>query len=343
MTALWRGEHLDRPCLCVTAPSGVKVNWPKAPTDPEAYWLDPTWMRQKVRAEITQTWWGAEAMPSSLLMAGWMVSLGGRPHFDMRTIWFEESQPDFSMPSRWRHNPADPWFLKYQALYCAVVEEAGWDEFLVGAPGGLPANDLLSMHMGTHNFLLALLDHPEWMRKAIIQGAEDLVVAKNEIRKLVDGRHAYTYGGAGWMPFWAPEPFMRTQSDVSCMLSPEMFEEFVLPELETYGRAFGAIWYHLDGRDAKQHLPRLLSMPSMRVIQYVPTPAEQPNGIAHVDLYRQIQEAGKIVHIQVSQDQVEPLCRALDPSRLMLMTSCPTIEAGRRLIANAVTWSRRLT
>jgi hypothetical protein len=341
LTAMWHGEKLDRPCLCVTAPVASPRPKPTPPDDAEAYWLDPDWLCRKVRAAIDNTWWGAEAVPSVFLQAAWLVSLGGKPLFDKRTIWFEEHLPDFAQPSRWRHDPSDPWVVKTHAAYRAVADVAGRDAFMLGAPGVLPANDLFSMHMGTQNFLVALMDHPAWMREAIQAGAGDLLRALREMKQMVQGRHDYWYGVPGWMPFWAPEPFLSTQSDVSCMLSPGMFDEFVVPELDLYGREYGALWYHLDGGDARQHLPRLLSLPYLRVVQYTPTPAEPPNGIQHVDFYRRIQEAGKIVHISVRADQVEPLCRALDPSRLMLATGCASVEEGRRLIANTAVWSRR--
>ena len=78
----------------------------------------------------------------------------------------------------------------------------------------------------------------------------------------------------------------------------------------------------------------------MRVIQYVPTPSEPPNGPGQLDLYREIQAAGKIVHVQVAKEHVEPLVRALDPSLLMLDTRCESIDQGRELLAAARQWCR---
>jgi hypothetical protein len=48
-----------------------------------------------------------------------------------------------------------------------------------------------------------------------------------------------------------------------------------------WAEAYGALWYHLDGGDARQHLPRLLSLPYLRVVQYTPAPCEPPNGPGH--------------------------------------------------------------
>lgn len=341
LTALWHRERLDRPCIAVRAPQAVEHPTPvPEPADDEARWLDPTYRVALAQRELESTWWGGEAVPSCLQMAGWMNCLGGMPHFAPDTIWFETRAVDFSMPSPFRHDPESEWVRKFRTLMLALCAAAGRDDFLVGSMLGLPANDLLSMHLGTQEFLYALVDHPAWMAEAILTGARDQLQACQELQALLrETGHEYWYGNAGWMALWTPEPFISTQSDVSCMLSPEMFDRFVVPELEVYGQACGVMWYHLDGGDAKQHLPRLLSLPYLRVIQYVPAPFEPPNGPGHLEMYKQIQAAGRIVHIQVPAENIEPLVRALDPALLMLDTGVSSRTEGERLLEQAVAWA----
>jgi len=342
LTALWQHERLDRPCIAVKAPRPCDTPTPvPAPADNEARWLDPAYRVAVTRRTLETTWWGGESVPSELLMANWVICLNGTPQFDPRTIWFEKQSVDFSQPTPFRHNPDSPWMAKYRTLLLALCTAAGRDGFLVGKPGGLPANDLLSMLMGTQEFLIALMDHPDWMAEAIRIGAEDQTRVRLDLQQLMrDVGHDFWYGNAGWMAFWAPEPFASTQSDVSCMLSPELFDRFVLPELEIYAAAFGPVWFHLDGGDARQHLPRLLALPFLKVLQYTPAPCEPANGPEHLELYRRIQAAGKIVHIELPAQNIEPLVRELDPARLMLDTRVGSREDGERLLEQCVTWSR---
>jgi hypothetical protein len=75
------------------------------------------------------------------------------------------------------------------------------------------------------------------------------------------------------------------------------------------------------------------------VVQYVPAPNEPPNGPGHLDLYREIQAAGRIVHIQVAQEHVEPLVKNLNPALLMLQTRCDSIAAGEALLEAAKRWT----
>lgn len=341
LTALWHHERLDRPCMAVLAPRVVENPTPvPEPADDEARWLDPLYRVALARRQLESTWWGGEAAPSCLQLAGWVNCLGGTPHFAPDTIWFETRAVDFGAPSPFRHDPGSPWTAKYRRLLDAVCEAAGRDGFLVGAPTHLPANNLLSMHMGTQAFLLVLVDHPDWMADAILAGARDQVGLQRELQAMVRVRCDFWYGNAGWMPFWAPTPFNCAQSDVSCMLSPEMFDRFVVPELEILGADQGALWYHLDGGDAKQHLPRLLSLPFLRVVQYTPAPLEPPNGPGHLELYWCIQAAGKIVHVQVAAQHVEPLARELDPALLMLDTRVSSPAEGERFLERSVRWSQ---
>jgi hypothetical protein len=84
-----------------------------------------------------------------------------------------------------------------------------------------------------------------------------------------------------------------------------------------------------------------LSLPYLRVIQYVPAPFEPPNGPGHLEMYQQIQAAGRIVHIQVPAENVESLVRELDPSLLMLDTWVPSRAEGERLLEQAVAWAQQ--
>jgi len=337
LAALWDGRPLDRPCIAITAPSGANEPVPP-PTSFEQRWTDPEWNARAALAAMRNTWWGGEAVPSYLLMCGWLVCFGGRTSYAETTIWHDHRAMDFSRPPAFAFDPADPQVRIFERAYLALADAAGYDDFLVGSPCILPANDLFSMQMETDAFLLALLDHPQWMREAVVQGARAQLAAGEHFRRLIAGRHQFWYGIAGWMPFWAPRPFLSTQSDVSCMLSPAAFDEFILPELDVYGEAYGALWYHLDGGDARQHLPRLLSLPYTRMIQYTPAPCEPPNGPEHLAFYRRVQAAGRIVHIEVPVENVEPLVESLDPRLLMLKTHCGSIDEGEELLRAAKRW-----
>ena len=57
-------------------------------------------------------------------------------------------------------------------------------------------------------------------------------------------------------------------------------------------------------------------------------------------MYKRIQAAGKIVHLELPWPHVEPLVRELDPSLLMLQTHVASCADGERLLAQAAAWAR---
>lgn len=339
LAALWEGRSIDRPCITVTAPQPGGRPMPSAAT-PEQLWLDPDYLAEATLSRVENTYWGGEAIPSYLLMGGWCICYGATPQFSWHTIWHDPIVVDWDTPPQFKLNWNNPWLRRYEAAYRRVVEVAGWDDFLVGRPCTLPANDILVAIISNNAFLLNLVDHPEWMHEALRQLARNQIEVINYFADFTARTHAFPYGNAQWMPFWAPERYMSTQSDVSCMLSPEMFDEFIMPEVDGLGKEFGKLWYHLDGWRAGQHLPRLLSLPYLRVLQFIPEPDYPPNGPDWLDLYHKIQAAGKIVHIGVAPERIEPLVRALDPGLLCIDTYADSINDANELLESARRWTR---
>ena len=160
LTALWHHERLDRPCIAVRAPLPTVDDdiAETQPADDEARYLDPAFVVPRALRRLKSTWWGGEALPGTLMLAGWVNCLGGTPHFAADTIWFDIVPVDFSQPSPFRHDPDSPWTKKYLLLLDAMLQAAGRDNFSVMVSAGLPANDIISMLMGTEEFLFAMLD-----------------------------------------------------------------------------------------------------------------------------------------------------------------------------------------
>lgn len=340
-TALWQGRHLGRPCITVTARNGAPVNVPKAQSGEER-WLDVDFNARLMRAVFECTYYGGEAFPCHLLMAGWTAqSYGATPRFSTQTIWFDPISPDWDRPPTFELDWESPWYRKVLALHRSTLKAAGRDRFVVGQACLMPANDILALVIGAENTLCAMMERPEWTRAAILKLTDNWVALMRHFADLARATHEFWYGNGGYMPFWAPEPYVSTQSDISCMLSPAMFDEFIVPELDVIGREFRNVWYHLDGQNAFQHLPRLLSLPYIKVVQFVPQSGTPFNGPAYLDLYRRIQASGRIVHIVVPPENVEVLCRELDPGLLCMDVRCNSTQEADALLANAERWTLR--
>lgn len=152
----------------------------------------------------------------------------------------------------------------------------------------------------------------------------------------------YGYEGYGnWWPIWCRERLLVFQSDLSCMVSPEMFERFIVPHLEITAEHVVHAFYHLDGPDAIRHVERVCRIPQVRAIQWVPGAGTEPGALQWLDLSKRIQAAGCAVFAGAGVDEVEPLIRELDPSNLILGTQVESPSAADRLLDDVTRWTAK--
>jgi 5-methyltetrahydrofolate--homocysteine methyltransferase len=100
------------------------------------------------------------------------------------------------------------------------------------------------------------------------------------------------------------------QSDFSYMISPAMFEQFVLPDLAVCCNRLDYAFYHMDGKGQIGHLDMLLSLDRLRGIQWIPgdgaTPPEQ-----WLPLLKRIRDGGKLVQLYVTAAGARTIVREL--------------------------------
>ena len=96
--------------------------------------------------------------------------------------------------------------------------------------------------------------------------------------------------------------------------------------------------YHLDGPGAITHLDSLLGLPNLNGIQWIPGAGARPT-VEWIPLLKKIQEAGKLVYVYCTKDNVKQLLDELNPEGLMLVTSCNTEGEVQRLIEYVYEWT----
>ena len=122
------------------------------------------------------------------------------------------------------------------------------------------------------------------------------------------------------------------------MISPRLFDEFIAPELKAQSRMLDYALYHFDGVEQIRHLDTLLSIPTIRAIQWTQV-AGQPPCTDYMPELRRIQRAGKGLIIHVSADQVETLMRALSSKGLYLLIHVDSRMEADELLRRVGQWS----
>jgi len=335
--AFWAGERLDRPCMMVTAPrEGPPL--PPFPEDPERRWTDLDFLIEYDEAYHASRWYLGETVPrAGNLLMSWCAAYGARAEFRPDTIWIEpcfnswEETPDFEKD--WDN---EGWRRLKRSL--KVILEHARGRYFVGMPPMLPPNDVLPNLRGVNEFLMDLVEQADEIQRVLKIMRANFIRMYDELEELLDAR---SLGYGSWWTFWSPDRFYAPQSDISCMLSSEMFETFIVPELEELCSAWTNVFYHLDGPGALHHLDRLLQLDGIDGIQWVPGSGRPHGWAAWRDLYVKISEGGKRAWVPCGAAEVEEVIKAIPPERLLISTGVAGKEDGEELLKQAVKWTAR--
>jgi 5-methyltetrahydrofolate--homocysteine methyltransferase len=112
------------------------------------------------------------------------------------------------------------------------------------------------------------------------------------------------------------------QCDFAYMIGPEMFDEFVRPELAASCKRLKNAFYHLDGIGQLPHLDSLLSIPELKGIQWIPGEGS-PDQKQWPEVYRRIRAAGKLVQIHGGIDVLDTVAGQVGSAKgIILIGSC---------------------
>ncbi len=343
--AWWNGDPDAGPLVAVTAPLPDAVPYSGPTTDElDAWWTDPDYVIPRLEHQLTGTFYGGAAMPVIFPVATGLVAITckylGAPnrYIDRNTSWSDPIIEDWATRPLLNFDENNLWWRKSRALLEAGVElirSKGYEAF-VGIPDLNGPTEVLAGLRGTQKLAMDFYDNPEDIRPALREVQDAWFEAFNRSSAIANrcGGHYC------WMRVPSQEPMIDLQSDVSCLLSKEMFDEHFLPFIREQAERIDRTIYHLDGPGAIRHLDSLLEIDSLDGIQWV-----QGAGAGRmsewIDLCKRILVGGKLLHVACDPDEVEVLCRSLDSSRMFLTTSAGSKAEAESLLATAERAGRR--
>ena len=232
------------------------------------------------------------------------LHLGSEPDFSRPdTIWFHPAFADVDDVGEigpLRFTGDDKWW-KFTEAYIKEALKLSSGRYLVGFPDLCNDMDILASLRDPNNLLMDMMEEPEWVEDRLKEINSAFKKVYRRIHDLVDPDG--TKGTASRSFFiWSPGKTGKFQCDTSVMFSEAMFERFVTPRLTELCDWVDYALYHLDGTDAIRHLDQLLSIPSLKAIEWTPE-AGKPGGAdsCWYPMYRKILEAGKSLQIVALQ------------------------------------------
>lgn len=225
---------------------------------------------------------------------------------DENTVWFEypEKLPLDGITIHYK--PENFWWRWVKSVTEAAVKR--WGKQVTVAFTDLGGNaDILASLRGTQNLLMDLYDHPEVVDRLVAEITQLWLRYYDELYDILKENQD---GTSAWAPLWSPGRHYMLQSDFAYMISPPMFERFVLPDLETICNQLDYAFYHLDGKGQIPHLDMLLSIQNLKGIQWIPGDGAPPPE-EWLPLLKRIRDAGKLCQLYVTAEGALKIAREL--------------------------------
>ncbi len=232
--------------------------------------------------------------------------LGARVHPVEDTTWFSPAELRALQELRPAYDETNPWWHRARELTRAAV--TAWEgQVQVGFTDIVGNLDTLASLRTTERLLLDLYDTPEQVDRLMGDLTPLFLRYYDELDAIIAPACP---GRSQWADLWSPGPGFMLQSDFSYMISPAMFERFVLPDIVACCEHLEYPFYHLDGAGQLPHLDMLLDVPRLRGIQWLPGDGAPPTE-EWLDVLKRIIDHGKLCQVIVTAQGALRIVRAL--------------------------------
>ena len=222
------------------------------------------------------------------------------------TVWFSPAGEGEIQDLNLAYDPENIWLKRVREITAAIVER--WQGRVAASVTDLGGNlDILASFRDTQRLLVEVLDQPDEVDRLVKQITGLWLRYYDELDALI---RPACRGTSCWTPIWSTGRTYMLQCDFSYMISPRMFERFVLPDLTEICDHLDHGFYHLDGKGEIPHLDLLLSIERLRGIQWIPGDG-QPSPDQWLPLLKRIRDGGKLCQVFVSPEGALRIVRNL--------------------------------
>ena len=323
--AFWERQIIDRPIVIAGAamPDAPALPDPQGRTI-EQRWLDPEYCVAVAEAHMARTYFAGDAFPAFFHNIGpgaLAAFLGSEVSFSESTVWFHECVTDLERTPLPTLDPNNKYWRAVQET-TRLACQRGQGKYINCFTDIGGVTDVLASMYGTQNLMMDMLERPDAVRPWLRHITGQWIKVYNELLSMI-----LPQGGTrGWLSFWSAHRTYPLQNDYSCMISPEMFTDVCLEELQVLTGFLDQPFYHLDGPGAVKHVDALLALPRLRAIQWQPGAS---GGVATdwLDLLKKIQKGGKGILFDVRPYEFDTIMSELRPEGVIARVAGTTTPA----------------
>lgn len=208
----------------------------------------------------------------------------------------------------------NPYFRKIEEMTSAALERCR-GKYMVGYTDLHPGLDCAAAFRDPQQLCLDFIMDPEPLKKLIEISSRDFQTVFNHFDSILK---AHNQLSVAWMGIPSFGKMHIPSCDFASMISPEQFDEFVLPVIQDEIKPMTHNVFHLDGKGVANHVDRILEMPEINAIQWVQGMGADLPIMQWVPFIKKIQAAGKSVVVDLTPAELESFMAEVNPTGIFL-------------------------
>lgn len=261
--------------------------------------------------------------------------IGANPIYSDHTIWFKEGCTSISEVKEncvrfmEEKGPGIHWY-EWSTGAARYYKKQSNGKYLTSMPDLQQNLDIMAAVMGADRMFIEIMDNPGKVMELLELIHMVWEKAFNAHHEIISGENGYTaythYNIVG------KGKTSVLQSDISCMMSADMFNEFEIPFLKRQCEELDNVIYHLDGPGAIRHLDSILSIDKISAVQWVPGAGMPGNADDSWNiLYDKMVERGKGLYVFLWPDEIDAFLDRYGNGRILIRTLAESRDDQKRL------------
>lgn len=344
--AWWNCDIVDRPLvsMAIPMPSSERKGSPQREySTHRERWMDTEHIVAQAEARLRNTVHVADSLPIAWPNLGPEVFssfYGCEMEYGEHTAWSKPVLADWSAESldKLQLDRNSFYYRKLGEMTEALVA-AGKGKFIVGYTDLHVGGDAIAAFRDPQELLIDTIEHPDVIKRLCDRITTDFLAVYDEYHEILS---AAGMPSTTWLGATCKGKYHVPSNDFSCMISDDAFENLFIPGIIRECKHMDRCIYHLDGPQALRYLDRLLDIPEIHAIQWVPG-AGRDYWANWIEVYQRIQKKKRALCLSVPAKDLDHLFASLDPRGVWIssLSGVSNEQEAEAALLKISKWTRR--
>ena len=342
--AWWNCAIIDRPLVDM---GFMKPKEERTPVPQKEYtnirdrWMDTEHIVAQAEARLSNRVHFSDSLPILFPDIGpevFSAFYGCKMEYGEWTAWSEPILADLSDESiASLRLDRDSFYFKKLIEMTEAMIEAGKGKFIVGYTDLHGGGDAIAAFRDPQELLMDTIEDPDAIERLCARITTEFLEVYDFFYDMLS---AAGMPSTSWLGAICKGKYHIPSNDFSCMISDEAFEDLFIPGIIRECQHMDRCIYHLDGPQALRYLDRLLEIPEIHAIQWVPGAGQDYWG-DWIDVYQRIQAKKKAFTIGVPAKDLDRLFEVLAPEGVHLGIGASNQEDAETILKKVAGWTKR--